>query len=118
MGWGNWMALNNSLERQAQIEIHRREIRAMPEDQLRAIADHLLVQGHTQGALLRSAMRRIAELEVQSALFDAAKEAASLQPRQPKLRAVLSRLLHWRRQHRGRLATQHPPQAHQGPADR
>lgn len=83
------MAVSHSLERQAQIEIHRREIKAMPEPQLRAVADHLLVQAHQRDLLLRNAMRRIAELEVQRALFDAHAAAASLKPRQPKLRAVL-----------------------------
>lgn len=90
MSWGDWMALTHSLERQVQIEAHRREVRVMPEEQLRAIADHLVVQGHNQHAILRAAMRRIAELEMQHALLDAHKAAAALRP-QGKLRAVLRR---------------------------
>lgn len=84
------MALTHSLERQVQIEAHRREVRVMPEEQLRAIADHLVVQGHNQHAILRSAMRRIAELEMQQALLDANKAAASLRP-ESKLRTVFRR---------------------------
>lgn len=96
MGWGAWMAeaATPSLERQAQIEIHRREVRAMPEDELRALADHLVVCSHNQAVLLRNAMRRIAELEMQSALFDTTAAARSLKARQRQL-APVGRLFAW-----------------------
>lgn len=90
MAWGSWMALSHSLEAQAQIAIHRAEVRQMSEADLRALADSMVVQAHNQNALIRSAMRRIAELEVQRALIDAHAAAASLRSRkQSKLRAVL-----------------------------
>lgn len=88
--------MSHSLEAQAQIAIHRQQVRTMPEGDLRALADSLVVQAHNQGAMLRAAMRRIAELEMQRALFDAHAAAASLQPRQGKLRAVLNALTRWR----------------------
>lgn len=93
MGWGNWMATTHSLERQAQIAIHRQEIKAMPEPQLRALADHMIVQAHNQSAILQAAMRRIAELELKTALIDAAAAARELRPRQRQLWTVFN----WRR---------------------
>jgi hypothetical protein len=92
MGWGQWMAASHSLERQAQIEIHRREVKVMPVDQLRALADHLVCQAHDRDLMLRNAMRRIAQLEVQHALIDVAAAANALRPRQPKLLTVLRRI--------------------------
>lgn len=103
MAWGNWMALSYSLEAQAQIAIHRQEVREMSEADVRALADSLVVQTHHHSALLRSAMRRIAELEVKHALVDAHAMAASLQRRkQGKLRTVLRGIFNswsqwWRR---------------------
>lgn len=73
----------------------------MPEDDVRALADSLVVQAHNHNALIRNAMRRIAELEVQRALIDAHAMAASIRTRkQSKLRAVLHwvrRCWQWRR---------------------
>jgi non-homologous end joining protein Ku len=60
---------------------------------LRALADSMICTAHQQDLLLRSAMRRIAELEVQHALVDARKAAAALRPRQFKLWAVLRWIL-------------------------
>ena len=77
--------------------ICRQELRAMTPDQLRAAADHLVVLSHNQDRLLRGAMRRIAELEVQRALVDVSTAAASLQrPKQHKLRALLHWFTQWR----------------------
>lgn len=61
----------------------------MPEAELRAFADHLVCAAHDRDLLLRNAMRRIAELEVQRALVDVNAAATRLRPRQSKLRAVL-----------------------------
>lgn len=61
----------------------------MPEAELRAMADHLICLAHDRDLLLRNAMRRIAELEVQRALVDVHAAATSLRPRQSKLRTVL-----------------------------
>lgn len=101
MGWGEWMAgaCQRSLESQAQIEIHRRSVKAMPESELRALADSLVVQAHDQAAILRAAMRRIAELEVRHALINSQMAAQSMQPqRQRHLLTVLKRFwLRWRR---------------------
>lgn len=96
MGWGNWMVLSHSLEAEAQIAIHRQEVRAMEEDDVRALADSLVVQLHNQSAILRSAMRRIAELEVQRALVDANAAASALRPKQNKLHTILDWLARWR----------------------
>lgn len=70
MSWGAWMVRQHSLEREAAIEIQRRALRAMPEPQLRGMADSLLVSLVETQAMLTSAMRRIAELEVREALMD------------------------------------------------
>lgn len=107
MGWGAWMATSHSLERQAQIEIHRREVRVMPEDQLRALADHLVCCSHNQAVILRNAMRRIAELEMQSALFDSTAAARSLKARQRQLSPV-GRLITWCRGLMGLRPQDHP----------
>lgn len=96
MGWGSWMVLSHSLERQAQIAIHRQEVRAMPEADLRALADQLVAQHHDLDAMLRAAMRRIAELEVQRALVDVKAAAVSIQPRKGKLIAVIDWFARWR----------------------
>lgn len=65
----------------------------MPEAELRAMADHLVCLAHDRDLLLRNAMRRIAELEMQRALIDVNAAAAALRPRQSKLRAVLRWIL-------------------------
>lgn len=109
MGWGDWMATSNSLERQAQIEIDRRYVRGMPEEQLRAFADHLVVQSHNQAAVLRNAMRRIAELEVKEALINVSAIAASLEPRQHHLNPVSYCLDRWRRWRQQWRPTTHQP---------
>lgn len=97
MGWGSWMVVNHSLESEASLAICRQELKAMTTDQLRAAADHLVVLSHNQDRMLRGAMRRIAELEVQRALVDINAAAASLQqPKQHKLRAVLHWFTRWR----------------------
>lgn len=114
MGWGEWMATSHSLERQATIEIHRREVRTMPEPELRALADHLVVQAHQQAVILRNAMRRIAELEVKGALLDAAAAARSLQARQRQLGPV-ARCISWCRRRLGLRPAQQQPQLHQRP---
>lgn len=90
------MTLDHSLESRAQIAIHRHEVRQMPEADVRAMADSLVVQLHDQSALLRSAMRRIAELEVKQALVNAEAAAASLRPKQSKLHALLDWFARWR----------------------
>jgi hypothetical protein len=101
MGWGEWMAgaQVRTLEQQAIIEIQRRSVQAMPEADLRALCDSLVIQAHTQGALLKAAMRRIAELEIRHELFPAATAVNSVQPeRQRDLRPERQRLwLGWRR---------------------
>lgn len=89
MSWGAWMAVSHSLEKQAHIEAHRREVRVMPEPELRALADSMVCQAHDRDLILRNAMKRIAELEVQRALVDTRAIARSLRPRQSKLWAVL-----------------------------
>jgi hypothetical protein len=97
MGWGSWMVVQHSLESEASMAICRQELRAMTTDQLRAAADHLVVLSHNQDRLLRGAMRRIAELEVQRALVDVNAAATSLQrPKQGKLRALLHWFTRWR----------------------
>jgi hypothetical protein len=69
----------------------------MSQQQLQAAADHLVVLVHNQDRMLRGAMRRIAELEIQHALVDLKAAAASIQqPKQSKLRALLHRLAGWR----------------------
>ena len=68
----------------------------MTPEQLKAAADQLMVLTHNQDRMLRGALRRIAELEVQRALVDVNAAAASLQPKQSKLRAFLDRLARWR----------------------
>lgn len=96
MSWGNWMALTHSLEAEARIAIHRQEVRDMSEADVRALADSLVVQTHHHSALLRSAMRRIAELEVRHALVDAHTMAASIQrQKQRKLWAVFGWISSW-----------------------
>lgn len=114
MGWGEWMATSHSLERQATIEIHRREVRTMPEPELRALADHLVVQAHQQAVILRNAMRRIAELEVKGALLDAAAAARSLQAGQRKLGAI-AHLRRWCRWLLGGSSSQQQPELIQRP---
>ena len=97
MGWGSWMASNDTLESQARLAICRQELRTMPPAQLQAAADQLCVLSFNQERMLRGALRRIAELEVQRALIDAHAAAASLQrPKQSKLRALLHRFTRWR----------------------
>lgn len=96
MGWGSWMVADHSLESQAHVAICRQELKAMKPDQLRAAADQLMVLTHNQDRLLRGALRRIAELEVKHALFDVNAAAASLRPKQGKLRAIWDRLQRWR----------------------
>lgn len=78
MGWGAWMVRQDSLEREAAIEIQRRSLRAMPERDLRGMADGLLVTLIETQSMLSAAMRRIAELEVQRALVDTSKVAGEL----------------------------------------
>lgn len=96
------MTVNRSLERTATIEIQRRQLQAMPENQLRGVADTLLHTAHQQEELLKGAMRRIAELEVKQALMNCATAAAELHPkRQHHLIAYFRRLMgrwrQWRR---------------------
>ena len=85
-----------SLERQAQIEIHRRQIAAMPLIELRALADSMIVTLHDREQLLSQAMRRISELEMRNALMDTAAAARQLrsEQRQRQLGPVL-RGLRW-----------------------
>lgn len=83
MAWGSWLVTSHSLEAQARIAIHRQEAKAMPPEQLRALTDSLIVLSHNQDAMLRAAMKRIAELEVKHALMDVQAAAAELSP-QPK----------------------------------
>lgn len=70
----------------------------MPIDQLRASADSMLVLTHRQDALLRAAMRRIAELEVKHALLDCQAAAGQLtqQRKQPQLHPILHWFARWR----------------------
>ncbi len=69
----------------------------MSPEQLAAAADQLMVLTHSQDTMLRGAMRRIAELEVQHALVDVNTAAASLQrAKQGKLRAVFHWFTRWR----------------------
>lgn len=97
MAWGSWMVVQHSLEAEASLAICRQELKAMAPDQLRAAADRLVVLSHNQDRMLRGAMRRIAELEVQRALVDINAAAASIQqPKQHKLRAVLHWFTRWR----------------------
>ena len=85
------MASSPSLERQAALEIQRRELQQMPEKELRATADSILVAFHGNDHILRNAMRRIAELEVQKALIDHVGIAQELAPqRQHQLFHVLN----------------------------
>lgn len=91
-----------SLEQQAVIEIQRRSVQAMPEADLRALCDSLVLQAHTQGALLKAAMKRIAELEIRHELFPAAAAVQSVQPqRQGDLRPVRQGLWSWWRRRGG-----------------
>lgn len=73
------MASSDTLESQARLAICRQELCTLPPAQLQAAADQLMVLTHNQDRMLRGAMRRIAELEVQRALIDAHAAAASLQ---------------------------------------
>ena len=91
------MASNDTLESHARLAICRQELRTLPPAQLQAAADQLCVLSFNQERMLRGAMRRIAELEVQRALIDVHAAAASLQrPKQSKLGALLHRLTRWR----------------------
>ena len=97
MGWGDWMTSTDSLESQARLAICRQQVQSLPLEHLRATADQLVVLNHNQERMLRGAMRRIAELEVQRALINAQAAAASLQrPKQSKLRALLDWFTRWR----------------------
>ena len=94
MGWGEWMTVNRSLERSATIEIQRRQLQVMPDDQLRGVADSMLHALHQQEELLKNAMRRIAELEIKHALIDCQAAAKQLQAKhQFNLLANLRRLV-------------------------
>lgn len=93
------MAVTRSLERSAAIEIQRRQLKVMPEDQLRGLADSLMVAFHDRDQLLRNAMRRIAELEVKQALMDcgaAARQRRSEQRQLGPVARLIRRLLWWR----------------------
>ena len=104
MSWADWMADSPSLEREAMLEIQRRELQQLPEKDLRAVADSMIVAFHGNDHILRNAMRRIAELEMQKALVDHVQVAQKLAPqRQGQLFHVLDcgRILlqWWRRDH-------------------
>ena len=84
------MASSPSLERQAMLEIQRRELQQMPEKELRAMADSIIVAYHGHDHILRGALRRIAELEMQQALMNHVETAQQLAPqRQRQLFHVL-----------------------------
>ena len=91
------MVRQNSLEREAAIEIQRRSLRAMPEPQLRGMADSLLVSLLETQAMLTSAMRRIAELEVSKALMDCDAAVTELCHEQRQLSPIGAFLHRWRR---------------------
>jgi hypothetical protein len=95
MSWANWMGEKMTMEREAGIQIGRLQIQQMPVDQLRALADSMFVTHVHTDHLLRGAMRRIAELELQTALIDADAIARQLQAEQRQLLRPLRWLRRW-----------------------
>ena len=91
------MMQQDSLEREAAVEIRRRTLKTMPEAQLRGMADSLLVSLVETQAMLTSAMRRIAELEVREALMDYDIVATELCRKQRQLSPIGAFLHRWRR---------------------
>lgn len=92
------MNATHSLERQAVIEVQRRQLQGMPLEHLKATADSLLVAFHERDRLLRNAMRRIAELEIKQALLDceaAAEKLRQERSEQSQLRPVEGGLWRW-----------------------
>jgi len=83
-----------SLEKEASIEIHRRQIAAMPVADLRALADSMIVTLHDREQLLSQAIRRISELKLKHALMDHGAAARQLrsEQRQRKLGPIASGL--------------------------
>lgn len=82
-----------SLEKEASIEIHRRQIAAMPVADLRALADSMICTLHDHEQLLSQAIRRISELELKHALMDHGAAARQLRSeRQRKLGPIASGL--------------------------
>lgn len=82
-----------SLEKEESIEIHRRQIAAMPVADLRALADSMIVTLHNREQLLSQAIRWISELELKHALMDHGAAARQLQSeRQRKLGPIASGL--------------------------
>ena len=81
-----------SLEKEASIEIYRRQIAAMPVADLRALADSMIVTLHDREQLLSQAIRQISELELKHALIDHDAAARQLQSeqRQQKLGPIAS----------------------------
>ncbi len=60
-------------ERALSIEVQRRQVQEMNLDQLRGVADSLIVAYGNTDMMLRAAMGRIAELESRQALVDIRK---------------------------------------------
>ena len=88
----SWMAFEPTVEQEATLQVSLLQLKNMPEAQLRANVDTLARSYWMQQLVLRQAMRRIAELELQRAMADPDAMAAQLRREQNKLGGFLNRL--------------------------
>jgi hypothetical protein len=79
MGWATWLSRPYSLEQKANLAIARRQLSEMRLDQLRGVADTLVVTNQHLQHALSGAKQRIAELELGRALCDPEAIARDLQ---------------------------------------